>query len=105
MCRILPLHFRSLVIRLMVVYDEIAVESKRLPWTYVVGRTRKKMAPQKVKPSPMNAKTWEFSIIDMMSDSIPGMVNATPILSAKPMRFSFLKLKFSASECELSVLT
>ena len=100
------MYFRSLIIRSIVVYDEIAVASKRLPWTYVVGRTRKKMAPQKVKPNPMKAKTCELSIMDRISDRIPGTINVTPILSASVTRFSFRTLfKFSASDLECLIVS
>ena len=52
----LPLYFKSSIIRLIVVSEEMAVESKRLAFTSFVGLMNRRRAPQKVRPKPMNAR-------------------------------------------------
>jgi len=41
---------------------------------------RRKSAPQKVKPKPMSARTWDPAYMEKISDEIPEIKNKTLIL-------------------------
>ena len=82
-------------------YDEIAVESRRLLLTYFMGLTKKKRAPQKVKPKPMNAKICEFSSTEKIRDKAPGIMKAMPIFpeGTPPLTFRSSDFRISMLSC------
>ena len=47
--------------------------------TYLTGLTRKKRAPQKVKPKPTKAGTWDSYKMESNRDRMPGTRNSTAI--------------------------
>ena len=63
---------RSLIIRSIVTYEEVADEPNKLLLTYGAGVIKKKRTPHKIKPKPIKAKTEELFSKEKIRDKTPG---------------------------------
>lgn len=65
---------------LMVLSEEMAVESRRSALTSFVGLINSKSAPQKVRPKPMKARMDDSYEMDSRRDTMPKDSRAYPVI-------------------------